>query len=200
MKYFVLITIICVVVNGVLAASTTKAPSVTTDNPVTTKKSTQNPTTKPPPVTTAPTNKPVTTPKLSPKEQCENANASCDVCVKVGSVQCVWCASSKKCMLKEHVIPTSECGLADAKWAVCWVNYEALIIACSVIGGLLILALTVCICCCCCCKGNKSAKYAKEDAKYDRKRAEMKAGQAERRAERKEKTDEIRRKYGLDSV
>ncbi|KAH3719809.1 hypothetical protein DPMN_062684 [Dreissena polymorpha] len=38
------------------------------------------------------------------------------------------------------------------------VNYEALIIACSVIGGLLILALTVCICCCCCCKRDKSAK------------------------------------------
>ena len=40
---------------------------------------------------------------------------------------------------------------ADDPWLDCVylyisVNYEALIIACSVIGGLLILGLTVCIC------------------------------------------------------
>ncbi|WAQ94873.1 hypothetical protein MAR_007344, partial [Mya arenaria] len=54
-------------------------------------------------------------------------------------------------------------------------NYEALIIACSVIGGLLVLGLTVCICCCCCCKGNNKAKYAKEDAKFERKKADLKS-------------------------
>ncbi|XP_060552646.1 pituitary tumor-transforming gene 1 protein-interacting protein-like isoform X2 [Ruditapes philippinarum] len=192
MKCFILFVFFGAVINGVLSASTSKAPVVTTDNPSTTQKTTQKP--------TGSTSNVVTTPKLTPAEECQKANSSCDTCVKVGSVQCVWCASSSKCMLKEHVIPTSECGLADAKWAVCWVNYEALIIACSVIGGVLILGLTICICCCCCCKGNKNAKYAKEDAKYERKKTEMKAGQAERRAERKAKTDEIRKKYGIDNV
>lgn len=195
MKYLILISVSCLFVNVALTASTTKSPVVTTDSPSSTKKSTQNPTTHQP--VTVTTNKPESTTHLTPTQQCQNASKSCDACVKVGSVQCVWCASTKKCMLKEHVIPTSECALSDAKWAVCWVNYEALIIACSVIGGILILGLTICICCCCCCKKDKSAKYAKEDAKNDRKKSEMKAGHAERRAERKAKTDEIRRKYGL---
>lgn len=112
-------------------------------------------------------------------------------------MQCVWCESKKSCSIKKHIIPTHECDLGDAKWAVCWVNYKALLIACGVIGAVLVLALTVCICCCCCCKKDRSAKYAKEDAKVDRKKSEMKEKHAERRKERKEKTDEIRRKYGL---
>ncbi|KAL4222949.1 hypothetical protein ACF0H5_018990 [Mactra antiquata] len=198
MKIYVLCAVICVIIHSAFSATTTTRHGDVTTQAPTTKQSTVQP------VTTTPKPAPATT--LTPKQayiksssklaECMNAT-SCETCVKVGSVQCLWCASSKKCLIKEHVIPTSECGLSDAKWAVCWLNYEALIIACSVIGGILIIGLTVCICCCCCCKKNNAAKYAKEDAKYERKKAEMKASQSERRAERKAKTDEIRRKYGL---
>ena len=40
------------------------------------------------------------------------------------------------------------------------VNFEALIIAMGVIGGIILLAITVCICCCCCCKKNNKNKWA----------------------------------------
>lgn len=156
-------------------------------------------TTKPtPPTTHKHTTQPTTSATtLTPQEQCARANGSCEDCVKVSKAACVWCNSNKQCLHKNKLIPTDECALADARWAVCWLNYEALIIACSVIGGLLILGLTVCICCCCCCgKGNK-AKWAREDAKVERQKIERKQKNADKKAERKAKTDEIRRKYGL---
>lgn len=170
----------------------------TTQGPNTNVSSEAPPPTSTPAAVTTKTSQPIsTTPALSPAEQCQQANSSCDACVKVGKVQCVWCNSKKQCLLKNKLIPTDECGLADAKWAVCWLNYEALIIAVSVIGGLLILGLTICICCCCCCRKGNKEKWAREDAKLARQNNERKARNADKRAERKAKTDEIRRKYGL---
>ncbi|XP_052248462.1 pituitary tumor-transforming gene 1 protein-interacting protein-like isoform X2 [Dreissena polymorpha] len=177
----------------VYSSSTTKATQapVTTSQQSTTKAVTSQP---PTPSTTLEPGALA----MTKWQECQLGNTSCDACVGVGTVQCVWCSSSSKCVLKKNAIPTDECGgLSQARWGVCWLNYEALIIACSVIGGLLILALTVCICCCCCCKRDKSAKYAKDDAKNARKKEDMKAKHDERRAERKAKTDEIRKKYGL---
>ncbi|KAL3832125.1 hypothetical protein ACJMK2_024015 [Sinanodonta woodiana] len=132
---------------------------------------------------------------LSPEEECRTNNASCDACVGVAKAQCVYCQSSKKCILKKSIIPTDECSLSDAKWGVCWVNYQALIIAVSVISGVIILGIAICCCCCCCGKGKEKLK--KFEAKWEKDRTERKARNDERRAERQQKTDEIRRKYGL---
>ncbi|KAJ8314367.1 hypothetical protein KUTeg_008928 [Tegillarca granosa] len=135
-------------------------------------------------------------PTLSPEQACAARNGSCSDCVALA--QCLWCFEHNTCMLYPtgEVLPTKHCALSKARWGVCWVNFEALIITMAVIGGIILLALTVCICCCCCCK-NKKSKYAKEDAKMERKTEERKAKQSEKRAERKARTDEIRRKYGL---
>ncbi|KAK3590691.1 hypothetical protein CHS0354_006380 [Potamilus streckersoni] len=132
---------------------------------------------------------------LSPEDECKRHHASCEDCVGVAKAQCVYCQSAKTCKLKKSIIPTDECALSDAKWGVCWVNYEALIIAISVIGGVIVLGIV--ICCCCCCRGKGKEKLQRWEAKWERDRAERKAKSDERRAERQQKTDEIRRKYGL---
>uniref|UniRef100_A0A7M4EAY4 PTTG1 interacting protein n=1 Tax=Crocodylus porosus TaxID=8502 RepID=A0A7M4EAY4_CROPO len=73
-------------------------------------------------------------------------------------------------------------------------NFEALIIAMSVVGGAILLALVVC--CCCCCK-KKSKKPDKDDERAAREREKRRVRQEERRAEMKSRHDEIRKKYGL---
>ncbi|KAK3590692.1 hypothetical protein CHS0354_006381 [Potamilus streckersoni] len=132
---------------------------------------------------------------LSPEEECRMHNRSCDDCVGVAKAQCVYCQSAKTCKLKKSIIPTDECALSDARWGVCWVNYEALIITVSVVAGVIILGIT--ICCCCCCRGKGKEKLKKWEDKWEKDKAERKARNDERRAERQQKTDEIRRKYGL---
>ncbi|CAM9310368.1 unnamed protein product [Bubo scandiacus] len=98
-------------------------------------------------------------------------NRSCEECLK--NVTCLWCASSGR---------------------FCWVNFEALIIAMSVVGGTILIMLGVC--CCCCCK-KKSKKPDKDDERAAREREKRRVRQEERRAEMKSRHDEIRRKYGL---
>uniref|UniRef100_A0A8D2P048 PTTG1 interacting protein n=1 Tax=Zosterops lateralis melanops TaxID=1220523 RepID=A0A8D2P048_ZOSLA len=90
--------------------------------------------------------------------------------------------------------PADLCELRSARWGVCWVNFEALIIAMSVVGGTLLIMLGVC-CCCCCCK-KKSKKPDKDDERAAREREKRRVRQEERRAEMKSRHDEIRRKYG----
>lgn len=156
---------------------------------------TEKPTTTPKPVPTT-SGAPVTTPSL--EEECRRRNSSCDTCLK--DAKCLWCKTNSKCVPYPtgDVLPKSSlCSLSEARWGVCWVNFEALIIAMGVIGGVIVLAITVCICCCCCCKKNNKNKYAKEDEKWERKKKERQEKSNERRAERKSRTDEIRRKYGL---
>ncbi|KAA8591959.1 hypothetical protein FQN60_017333 [Etheostoma spectabile] len=70
--------------------------------------------------------------------------------------------------------PASLCQLAEARWGVCWLNFEALIITLAVIGGVIIISIVACCCCCCCCKKRRS-----------------------RNVERKARHDQIRKKYGL---
>uniref|UniRef100_A0A8B9CJ88 PTTG1 interacting protein n=2 Tax=Anser TaxID=8842 RepID=A0A8B9CJ88_9AVES len=78
--------------------------------------------------------------------------------------------------------PADLCELRSARWGVCWVNFEALIIAMSVVGGMILIMLGVC--CCCCCKKKSKKQVSEGEA-------------AEVRAEMKSRHDEIRRKYGL---
>lgn len=169
--------------------SVSAAGNGTADTPTTFK-----PTTPKAVPTSQPT--PVSTPSL--QEVCMSRNSSCETCLK--DAKCLWCKTNSKCVPYPtgDVLPKSSlCSLSEARWGVCWVNFEALIIAMGVIGGIILLAVLVCICCCCCCKKDNKNKYAKEDEKWERKKKDRQEKSAEKRAERKAKTDEIRRKYGI---
>lgn len=92
--------------------------------------------------------------------------------------------------------PSSLCQLSSARWGVCWVNFEALIITLSVLGGSVLLGVAIC-CCCCCCPRKRSRRPDRSEEKAEREREERRVRQEERRAEMKSRHDEIRRKYGL---
>ncbi|XP_069790301.1 pituitary tumor-transforming gene 1 protein-interacting protein-like [Narcine bancroftii] len=126
-----------------------------------------------------------------------STNVNCDECLK--NVSCLWCNSNKKCVdypVRKILPPKSICPLSDARWGVCWVNFEALIIAMSVVGGVLILSVCVC-CCCCCCRKRKSKQHDAADQKLEREKEQRRMRQEERKSEMKIRHDEIRKKYGL---
>ncbi|NXI40875.1 PTTG protein, partial [Galbula dea] len=129
-------------------------------------------------------------------------NRTCEECLK--NVTCLWCASSGWCVeypVRRVLPPADLCELHSARWGVCWVNFEALIIAMSVVGGTILVVLGVCCCCCCCKKKSKkqaflSVRPDKNDEREAREREKRRVRQEERRAEMKSRHDEIRRKYG----
>ncbi|KAK7109313.1 pituitary tumor-transforming gene 1 protein-interacting protein-like [Littorina saxatilis] len=170
----------------------TGAENVTTDSPDQTTTPTKSHDT---------TQNPVVTSTLTPAEMCAQfSNGTCDQCLGVAGAKCLWCNSDKSCQLypyKKVLPPKGMCALDEARWGVCWLNFEALIIGVSVTGGIIILAVTICICRCCCCGGKNKRKYDKDDARYDAQKMERKAKSDDRKSERKERLDEIRRKYGL---
>ncbi|KAM6065098.1 pituitary tumor-transforming gene 1 protein-interacting protein-like [Theristicus caerulescens] len=123
-------------------------------------------------------------------------------------VQCLWCASSGRCVeypVRRVLPPADLCELRSARWGVCWVNFEALIIAMSVVGGTILIMVGVCCCCCCKKKSKKQVSEGfpvfsepdKDDERAAREREKRRVRQEERRAEMKSRHDEIRRKYGL---
>lgn len=146
------------------------------------------------------TQSPESTTTPSAEVLCGQHNKSCDDCLGVPGAKCLWCKSDSSCKAyptSKVLPPKSLCALDEARWGVCWLNFEALIIGVSTVGGIIILTITCCCVYCCCCRGGNKRKYAKEDARYDAQKMERKAKNDERRSERKERLDEIRRKYGL---
>ncbi|XP_070263168.1 pituitary tumor-transforming gene 1 protein-interacting protein [Myotis yumanensis] len=135
----------------------------------------------------------------SPGSVCsQNTNKTCEECLK--NVSCLWCNTDKTCVdypVAKILPPASLCKLSSARWGVCWVNFEALIIAMSVVGGLILLAVATCCCYCCYCRKKKSRKPDKSEEKAMREQEERRIRQEERRAEMKSRHDEIRKKYGL---
>ncbi|XP_057607148.1 pituitary tumor-transforming gene 1 protein-interacting protein [Chionomys nivalis] len=124
-------------------------------------------------------------------------NKSCEECLR--NVSCLWCNENKACLdypVRKILPPASLCKLSSARWGVCWVNFEALIITMSVLGGSVLLGITVC-CCCCCRSRKRSRKPDKSDERAMREQEERRVRQEERRAEMKSRHDEIRKKYGL---
>ncbi|MEE6491045.1 hypothetical protein FKM82_016081 [Ascaphus truei] len=123
------------------------------------------------------------------------SNATCEECLK--NVTCFWCSTNQKCEdypVKNILPPSSLCKLSDARWGVCWVNFEALIITMSVVGGILVISLIVC--CCCCCRKKRTRSHIVDDEKTVREKTERRARQEERRTQMKTRHDEIRKKYG----
>ncbi|KAM9305763.1 pituitary tumor-transforming gene 1 protein-interacting protein [Gastrophryne carolinensis] len=124
------------------------------------------------------------------------SNTSCETCLK--NVSCLWCNTNSRCLdypVRNILPPSSLCKLSDARWGICWVNFEALIISMSVVGGVLILSIIVC--CCCCCRKKKNRNTSLETERSIREQEERKVRQEERRAQMKNRHDEIRKKYGL---
>ncbi|CAL1546220.1 unnamed protein product [Lymnaea stagnalis] len=189
-KEFNMRQIVCLLLLGMLFFFSVLADDTTTEDHTETSTSDRTSTTK------STTLAPSTT--FTPEAECGKHNGSCDNCVK--NAKCLYCYSDDKCMLYpagKVLPPSSYCSLDKARWGVCWVNFEALIIAMSVIGGLIIITIASCCIYCCCCRGNNKKKFDKDDAKFESQKMERKVKQDERRSERKGRLDEIRRKYGL---
>ncbi|XP_059179057.1 pituitary tumor-transforming gene 1 protein-interacting protein-like [Physella acuta] len=185
--------IYCLVVGLLCVCSLAQDASTTTTTTVTTT-STEKP------ITTS-AEKATTTLKsttVKPEDECTKNNGSCDKCVE--NAKCMYCYSNDACMFYptgKVLPPSSYCALDKARWGVCWLNFEALIISMSIIGGLILITIVSCCIYCCCCRGGNKKKYDKEDGKFESQKMERKAKQEERRSERKGRLDEIRRKYGL---
>ncbi|XP_047456601.1 PTTG1 interacting protein b [Mugil cephalus] len=135
------------------------------------------------------------TPPPGPVPCALRSNTSCDECLQ--NVTCLWCIPTQQCIdyPVRNILPSnSVCPLSDARWGLCWVNFQILIITASVLAGVIIIALLVCCCCCCKCEriGNK-----KEDEKVERQTRARKARQKARRTEMQLRHDEIRQKYGV---
>uniref|UniRef100_A0A8C5FWB8 PTTG1 interacting protein n=1 Tax=Gadus morhua TaxID=8049 RepID=A0A8C5FWB8_GADMO len=85
---------------------------------------------------------------------CELMNASnCEGCL--ANVSCLWCLTSEKCItypVSTILPPHAVCPLNDARWGLCWMNFQILIITLSVVGAVIILAFIVCLLCCCKCQ------------------------------------------------
>ncbi|XP_055328461.1 pituitary tumor-transforming gene 1 protein-interacting protein-like [Paramacrobiotus metropolitanus] len=144
----------------------------------------------------------VNTTALTPDQLCRT-KSTCDECVAVEGAKCYFCHNNQTnnygCRLypASKVFPTDDCPLSEARWGVCWVNFEALIIAMSVIAGVLLIAI-VTTCYCCCCRNKRSSVVDRTTLKWERETREREQRHADRRAEREAKMDAIRQKYGLN--
>ncbi|XP_065104994.1 PTTG1 interacting protein b [Paramisgurnus dabryanus] len=123
------------------------------------------------------------------------SNTTCDECLKI--VSCLWCISSQKCIdypVRNILPPHSVCPLSDARWGMCWVNFQALIITISVIAVVIIIAILVCCFRCCKCENIGSRG---NDEHIERQANLRKLRHEERKVEMRQRHDEIRLKYGL---
>lgn len=132
---------------------------------------------------------------------CASLNSSCGACI--ANPSCMWCESNNGlCLLHPGGIPSSDyCSLSNLRWGTCWVNFEALLIAAGVIGGILLISLIICVCCCYRRCGQRCAarREHREEELSNAEFQERRVRNDARRAERQVKYDDIRRKYGLSN-
>ncbi|XP_044280877.1 PTTG1IP family member 2 isoform X2 [Varanus komodoensis] len=143
-------------------------------------------------------------PSPAPAVSCATfTKKTCEECVK--DTKCLWCHENSTCVdypVSQLIPPSSVCALSESYWAVCWVNFEAIIITIGVVGGSLLLVI-LCCCCYCCCRCcsrrccSRRGRVAEEEESFIRDREEKRLQQLQRKLERKMKHDEIRKKYGL---
>ncbi|KAJ3597762.1 hypothetical protein NHX12_001279 [Muraenolepis orangiensis] len=135
--------------------------------------------------------------QTTPRPKTCTAATTCDTCVQ--STQCLWCYTNNTCALYPvgHLLPTpADCPLSHARWGVCWVNFEALIIAMAMLAGSLLIGLSACCCWCFCCRRRRSGPDQDEE-RFARRREEIKQRSEERNVDRKTRHEDIRKKYGL---
>ncbi|KAM9649889.1 PTTG1IP family member 2 isoform X2 [Harpia harpyja] len=134
----------------------------------------------------------------APAQECsEFSQRSCEECLK--NVSCLWCYTNNTCIdyPVRSILPSSLCSFSNARWGVCWINFEALIIAIAVVAGLILVSIAVCCCYCCYCRRRSRSRPDEEEERLARKREERRLQSLQRKHERKLKHDEIRKKYGL---
>ncbi|XP_032298997.1 pituitary tumor-transforming gene 1 protein-interacting protein-like isoform X2 [Coturnix japonica] len=127
----------------------------------------------------------------------EFSQRSCEECLR--NVSCLWCFTNNTCIdypVRSILPPSSLCSLSNARWGVCWINFEALIIAIAVVAGIILVSIAVCCCYCCYCR-KRFKRPDEEEEQLARKREERRLQSLQRKHERKQKHDEIRKKYGL---
>ncbi|XP_056320856.1 PTTG1 interacting protein b isoform X1 [Danio aesculapii] len=133
----------------------------------------------------------------SPVTNCTiKSNTTCEDCLKI--VSCLWCISSQRCIdyPVNSVLPShSVCPLSDARWGLCWMNFQILIITISVIAGVIVIAIFVC--CFCCCKCENIGRSNRSEERMENQASLRKFRHEERKAEMKQRHDEMRLKYGL---
>ncbi|XP_009989715.1 PREDICTED: pituitary tumor-transforming gene 1 protein-interacting protein-like, partial [Tauraco erythrolophus] len=103
----------------------------------------------------------------------EFSRRSCEECLK--NVSCLWCYTNNTCIdypVRSILPPSSLCSLSNARWGVCWINFEALIIAIAVVAGLILVSLAVCCCYCCYCRRRSRSRPDEEEERLARKREE----------------------------
>ncbi|KAL9966868.1 hypothetical protein ACROYT_G025003 [Oculina patagonica] len=130
-------------------------------------------------------------------EDCNKySGKSCKECVEVSG--CSYCEPTEVCESADAVKQTFQKSCEGQEWKTgqCVVSGRVLIIALSVTGFVVLVALACCIYCCC-CRRRKSSGSDKEAAKLRKERQEISTRHKEREAERREKRDEIRKKYGI---
>ncbi|XP_026699101.1 pituitary tumor-transforming gene 1 protein-interacting protein-like [Athene cunicularia] len=128
----------------------------------------------------------------------EFSQRSCEECLK--NVSCLWCYTNNTCIdyPVRSILPSSSlCSLSNARWGVCWINFEALIIAIAVVAGLILLSVAVCCCYCCYCRRRSRSSTDEEEERLAQKREEQRLQSLQRKHERKQKHDKICKKYGL---
>ncbi|XP_075067952.1 pituitary tumor-transforming gene 1 protein-interacting protein-like isoform X2 [Mixophyes fleayi] len=125
---------------------------------------------------------------------------TCEECLK--NVSCLWCTTNNTCLdypVRTIFPPSSLCAMSHARWGACWINFEALIIAMSVVLGLILLTIIVCCCYCCYCRKSSGSRLRLEAEEENllREREKRKQLSEDRKNKRTVKHNEIRKKYGL---
>lgn len=200
---FLLLVVLCLT----LAQNTTLSPNTTTQtspqtlttspgqSSATTGTQSSTTTTQSSTTTTQTTTQSTTIP-TTPHPSCESKNGtSCEECLAY--VDCLWCRTTKRCITypaKNILPPHSLCPLNDARWGLCSMNFQILIITLSVAAALLIIGFLICIFCCCKCENIGSSR---NENRLNRRVDKTKTKQEQRKAEMKIRHDEIRQKYGL---
>uniref|UniRef100_A0A674MT65 PSI domain-containing protein n=1 Tax=Takifugu rubripes TaxID=31033 RepID=A0A674MT65_TAKRU len=93
-----------------------------------------------------------------------SAFTSCDDCLQY--TRCFWCFSTNNCTyypVSWLIPPSSLCPLSQARWGMCWINFEALVITLGVVAGIIVLAVTICCCYCCCCCMRRRSRWASSE-------------------------------------
>ncbi|XP_066521463.1 PTTG1 interacting protein a [Hoplias malabaricus] len=169
-----------------------------TSSPETSKPSSPE-TSKPSSPETSKPSSPETTKPSSPETTCESKNiTNCQSCLSSSS--CLWCIKTKTCFtypVKNILPPSSLCPLNDARWGLCSMNFQVLIITISVVAAVLIIAFFFCLFCCCKCENCGSSGF---NRKMQRQSDKRKTKQEQRKAEMRVRHDEIRQKYGLSKA
>lgn len=135
----------------------------------------------------------------APGQTCENKNnTNCEDCLQ--NTSCLWCLKTQSCItypVRSILPPQSLCPLNDARWGLCSMNFQILIITVSVVAGVLIIAFFFCLFCCCKCENCGSSS---SESRMQRQADKRSTKQEKRKAEMKVRHDEIRQKYGLSKA